>query len=512
MVVEHRISTGAFINFTVFQVLKEFIVLTNNDLIVLGFLLERPMHGYEINLALKEEDVEIWFEISTAAIYYSLNKLRRLSMIAEVHSRASHSDKTIYHVTDYGRGHFFSGMESLLTSEKPIHAGYDLGIFMLNRLPQDRASMLLKKRIDFLNQLKLRLESKHEEAQGHLLKQSIIMHAKSVAQVDIDWLVNIRQQLHDADSCGSDFQSLMTLQGDLQDFHLPDLIKLIDMGKHSGTLVISSGPLSRSITFDKGRPHCAASLVNNKVVEDTNQVLDNVYQLFLWQEGDFIFDQRGCPQNGCFLLNVPSDHLILEGVRRLNSWETIQRIVASSLTVFERSNLQVGYNDLILSESELRILTLIDGFSDVTSLARSSGFTEFETSKILYGLYAVGFVQLADPDKNKLHRVFREFAELTCRSALPVRTAPEDALECEQEVNKRCEHLPVSIRNGIIEDQTSPSMQTDALADVYREFLQTQQTVLSIRLGRDIVKDLHQQVLGKISPDLREMIEKYALI
>ena len=46
-------------------------MLTNNDLLVLGFLLERPMHGYEINLALKTEDVGIWFEISTAAIYYS---------------------------------------------------------------------------------------------------------------------------------------------------------------------------------------------------------------------------------------------------------------------------------------------------------------------------------------------------------------------------------------------------------------------------------------------------------
>ena len=83
-------------------------------------------------------------------------------------------------------------------------------------------------------------------------------------------------------------------------------------------------------------------------------------------------------------------------------------------------------------------MALIDGFKDVTAIARSSGFTEFETSKTLYGLYAVGYVQPADPDKSKLRRVFREFAELMCRGALPIRTTPEEASACEHEVNKRC--------------------------------------------------------------------------
>ena len=53
-----------------------------------------------------------------------------------------------------GARQFFTGMESLLTSEKPIHADYDLGIFMLNRLPKNQASTLLEKRIDFLETVK----------------------------------------------------------------------------------------------------------------------------------------------------------------------------------------------------------------------------------------------------------------------------------------------------------------------------------------------------------------------
>lgn len=487
-------------------------MLTNNDLLVLGFLLERPMHGYEIDQALKTEDVGLWFEISTAAIYYSLNKLRRLSMIADAHSRGSSGDKTIYHVTEYGREQFFAGMESLINSEKPIRSEYDLGIFMLNRLPKNQASLLLEKRIVFLRQLKEQLKLKHDEAKGRLLLQAILEHSISVAQLDVDWLADITQQLAEADNCGSDFQSLMTLHGDLQDFHLPDLIKLIDSGRHNGTLVLTSGPLTRSITFDNGQPHCAASQVNNVPVEDASLVMDHIYQLFRWQEGNFIFDQRGCPQNGCRLLTMSSDLLILEAARRLDSWDIIQRIVASSEALFEPCVVPEQNSELLLSEGEHRIMTLVDGFKDVTTIARASGYTEFETSKTLYGLYAVGYVQPADPDKSKLRRVFREFAELMCRGAIPFRTTPEEASACEQEVNQRCEHLPVRIRNSFIEDQTNPSLHTEALSGVYRTFLQTQHTVLSERLGRDIANELRQQVLNKISPNLREIIEQYALI
>ncbi|MFN2283250.1 MAG: PadR family transcriptional regulator, partial [Anaerolineae bacterium] len=73
-------------------------MLTQNDLLVLSLLLERPMHGYEISQAIKAGEIEVWFEISTAAIYYSLNKLRRGGMIAEARSRGNVGEKTIYHV------------------------------------------------------------------------------------------------------------------------------------------------------------------------------------------------------------------------------------------------------------------------------------------------------------------------------------------------------------------------------------------------------------------------------
>jgi DNA-binding PadR family transcriptional regulator len=487
-------------------------MLTKNDLLVLGFLLERPMHGYEISQALKTEDVELWFEISTAAIYYSLNKLRRLSMIAEAHSRGNSGDRTIYHVTEEGREQFFTEMRRLLDSEEPIRTPYNLGIFMLNRLPRDQAKALLKRRIRFLQAWSADLAERYATSDIHPLQQAIIDHSVASAQLDVRWLSGIVEELEEGTACDLPFRGLMTLQGELAEFHLPDLIKLIASGKHSGTLAVRTGRFNRTVTFEAGRPHCASSQISDEPVADPQQVLGDIYQLFRWQDGTYAFDQRGCPQEGCVLLDVTADALILEGARRLDSWEIIQRIVPSSNAIFERRNGGRQPEALTLQEDEAEVFGAVNGFRDVTAVAQRAGLTEFETSKILYGLYAVDLVQPADPDKGRLRRVFREFAELMCRGALPYRTTPEEASECESEVNQRCEHLPVRIEQSRIVDETEAGLDVDGLAEIYRTFLQTQHAVLSKRLGKEIADELQQHVLSRISPDLRETLEKYALL
>ena len=486
--------------------------LTKNDLLVLGFLLARPMHGYEIGQALKNDGVEVWFEISTAAIYYSLNKLHRLGHIAEAHSRGVSGDRTIYHVTESGRKQFFADMHGLLASKEPVRTEYDLGISMLNRMPQDQVVPLLQTRVEFLETWIADLESRLAAPGKDALQRAILQHSMATAQLDIDWLSDITAQLGATSECEMASGGLMSLHGDLREFHLPDLMMLITSGKHSGTLTVVAGPNARSMTFEHGVVHCVASQLSGKMVLDEEQVLRELYECFGWQTGTYAFDQRGCPREGCMLLDVSAHTLILEGSRLLGSWEIIQRIVPTSDSLFARTGDLGRRDDLTLSDDELRVLAVADGLRDVTTIAGLLELTEFETSRMLYGLYLVGLVQISDPGKSRLKRVFREFAELMCRGAIPFRTTPEEASACEAEVNLRSRDLPVSIRSSRIVDQSDLSLSSDALAGIYREFLQTQHTVLEERLSYDIADELRQQVLGRISPDLRETLEHYALL
>ena len=486
--------------------------LTKNDLLVLGFLLARPMHGYEISQALKNDGVEVWFEISTAAIYYSLNKLHRLGHIAVAHSRGASGDRTIYHVTESGREQFFADMHGLLASREPVRTEYDLGISMLNRMPQDQVVPLLQTRVEFLETWIADLESRLAALGKDPLQRAILQHSMATAQLDIDWINDITTQLGTTPECEIAPAGLMTLHGELREFHLPDLMMLITSGKHSGTLTVTAEPNGRSMTFEDGVIHCVASQLAGKMVLDEKQVLRDVYECFGWQTGTYVFDQRGCPREGCLLLDVSVHTLILEGSRRLDSWEIIQRIVPTSDSLFAPTGNLGRRDELALRDDELRVLAILDGVKDITTIAGVSDLTEFETSRILYGLYLVDQVEIADPDKSRLKRVFREFAELMCRGAIPYRTSPEEASACEAEVNLRSRDLPVSIRDSRIVDRSDPSLSADALADIYRQFLQTQHAVLGKNLGRVVADELRQQVLGRISPDLRETLEHYALL
>lgn len=489
-------------------------MITKNDLLVLGLLLDRPMHGYEIGQYVKNESVTTWFDISTAAIYYSLNKLHRLGLVSETHSRGDRVERTVYHATERGREQFFASMEETLTSEEPVRFEHHLGIFLLNKLPEARALTLLEARLALLEDWRVTLEQALEQQQAagnQPLQIAILEHSATCARTETEWLMGIIRQLRGEGIETERYRGLMVLAGDLHDFHLPDLIKLIASGRHSGTLTVTDGASTRTLSFHKGRPVCATSRRSDGEVRDPQQIRNDVYDLFRWQEGAFTFDQRMGPQEGCLVLRLSAEGLILAGARWVDNWTTIQQAVPSPDTVFERREGGVRPEDLNLTDEERQVLDALDGLRGVSAVAAECELTEFETNKVVYGLSAAGLVRPSDLGKIRLRRVFREFAELMCKGTKPYRASPDD-LSCEIEVNKQCADLPIRLVAGRIEDQTDPGLRTEKLAEVYRNFLQTQRGVVKERFGDEVAERLLQQVLARISPSLRDALERYDLV
>jgi DNA-binding PadR family transcriptional regulator len=75
------------------------------DLVVLSFLADRPMHGYELNQELIRCEVEDWAGISRPQVYYSLKKLRDLGWIRAVESEepAAGPERQPFAITATGR-------------------------------------------------------------------------------------------------------------------------------------------------------------------------------------------------------------------------------------------------------------------------------------------------------------------------------------------------------------------------------------------------------------------------
>jgi DNA-binding PadR family transcriptional regulator len=487
-------------------------MLTKNDLLVLGLLMDRPMHGYELNQYVKTEGVTTWYNLSTAAIYYSLNKLRERGLVSETRSRGGGAERGVYHLTRQGRDEFFSGIKAVLSAQEPVHVEYGLGIFLLNKLPQEKALALLEQRMEFQRDRCATLEQALEgerTTDGQALTVAILQHAVACTRMETEWLSGIVRHLRGEDT--EVYRGLMVLTGDLRDFHLPDLIKLIVSGKLSGTLTVADETSERSLTFSEGQPVCATSRQADGQTLKPISVMNDVYDLFRWQEGDFTFDQRLGAQEGCLVLRISAEDLILAGSRWVDNWATIQRSVPSAEAVFEQRRGGAELSELDLTDEEQLVFKTIDGLKEVSTVARECGLTEFETSRILYGLHAVGLVQPGEVDKIRLRRVFREMAELMCRGTIPHRSAPED-IACELEVNKRCDSLPVRLISGRIQDLTDPSLTTEELAKVYQRFLHEQRDVVRQRYGEDAADTLLDQVSEQINPGLRDTLKRYKLV
>jgi len=67
--------------------------LTAADLVVLGLLLERPMHGYEVNQELARREVRDWAGVSRPQVYYSLRKLADAGHIGLAPDRAAGAER-----------------------------------------------------------------------------------------------------------------------------------------------------------------------------------------------------------------------------------------------------------------------------------------------------------------------------------------------------------------------------------------------------------------------------------
>jgi DNA-binding PadR family transcriptional regulator len=493
--------------------------LTKTDLLLLGLLQERPMHGYELYQQIQAEGIDDWFNVSAAGVYYSLRKLRDQGLVTESGQRkGSSSRKSVYRLTEKGRSAFFPAMEEELASRERPYLDYDLAIYLLNRIPMPRAIPPLEQRHGFLVEETQEVQAGLEAERGNgrsPLQLAILDHRRRFLEMEQAWLADVICDIQEeSEVClaeGMAGQGLMSLSGDLRDFHLPDLIRLVIFGQHTGTLTVTDGADVRTLSFEAGRLAYASYLRQGDPPESLascEEVLEGLCELFRLQEGRFSFDQRMVYRESWHAVECSVEEVMLRGCRRVSSWDIIQRLVPSSDTIFELGSARERLDSLVLTPVEAQVMATVDGVKDVAAIARELDLTLFETSRAVYCLAAVGLLRTADLDKIRLRRAFREIAELVCSSTLAWRADPEDR-SCEEEVNELCRHLPVCLQKGRIQDETDPQLGIEEMKRNYECFLETQYKVVSRRFGRANARQAYEQTVLRLSPELQVVAKRH---
>lgn len=219
----------------------------------------------------------------------------------------------------------------------------------------------------------------------------------------------------------------MGLSGNLRTMDLPEILQWISGGRKTGTLHVERGSIEKRLTFKDGavfttwsndpRESLGQFLVRDGLIteeqlfrallaqeregrllgevlvaqglltdQDLRTVLgakaeESVYDLFLWPDGSFEFRDGELPANVALHLETQVTALILEGIRRVDEWGRIRKVLPGPRTTFRRLAAPAG-----LDGAEARALELAAAGRTLGEMCLELRRTEFDTAELLYGL------------------------------------------------------------------------------------------------------------------------------
>ncbi|GAC1631702.1 MAG: hypothetical protein NVS9B14_03920 [Candidatus Acidiferrum sp.] len=178
--------------------------LTTADLVLLGLLAERPMHGYQANAELVRREVQDWAGISRPQVYYSLEKLARLGMLRSAADKeeAEGPERQVFAVTARGTEALADALEReewTTERERPVFLTWMALSWQARR---GVFAWQLARRREFLEKELAReketLDSVLEEV-GHKHHEAVWMISLMVAQLETElrWIEKVQSEMNE---------------------------------------------------------------------------------------------------------------------------------------------------------------------------------------------------------------------------------------------------------------------------------------------------------------------------
>ena len=232
-----------------------------------------------------------------------------------------------------------------------------------------------------------------------------------------------------------------------------DLLQWLSLGQKTGTLTVSNKAVQKRIFFRNGRVISSASndpreylgqflmshgflteaelmkamevqhqsgillgkilVMIDVITEEELQRLmrlkaeEEIYEIFLWPEGEFKFTDDDLPTQEMISLQVDVTGIIMEGTRRVDEWSRIRELIPddTGVPVIART-----INSHELDEVQTTIVNAIDGRRSIADIVLESRSSRFTVSSTLHGLIRRNFIRLMEATATKVAKVVEETA------------------------------------------------------------------------------------------------------
>ncbi|MDZ4063818.1 MAG: DUF4388 domain-containing protein, partial [Coriobacteriia bacterium] len=143
--------------------------------------------------------------------------------------------------------------------------------------------------------------------------------------------------------------------------------------------------------------------LEGKVLENfiQEQINDTLFDLFRWEDGELRFEADETCEDEDIGISVSVENIIMESSRRLELWNRIRQKIPSMDTQFIMASAPGDKSmEIHLKPKEWMLLCYLHGGRTVRELVDLAGYNDFETAKILYGMYSAGLIEkLGAPDE-----------------------------------------------------------------------------------------------------------------
>jgi len=245
----------------------------------------------------------------------------------------------------------------------------------------------------------------------------------------------------------------MGVSGNLKTMLPGDLLQWLSLGQKTGTLVVANKSVEKKIFFKQGRVISSASndprdylgqflishgfvteqeLMKAMEVQQQSGILlgkilvmidvisepdllrlmrlkaeEEIYEIFLWPEGDFHFLDDELPAMDMIPLQVDVTGIIMEGSRRVDEWTRIREVIPNAAMVPIESR-TIDISDL--DDVAKTVVEAMDGKRAIAEIELEARASPFVVCSTLHHLVRDGFVRLMELGGEKAARVAEETA------------------------------------------------------------------------------------------------------
>lgn len=169
--------------------------LTNAEYAVLGLLMERPSHGYDLEKIIQTRGMREWTELAFSSIYFILNRLKK-RRLAESQRDPAKRTRKIYSPTQSGRAVFQAATEKALAIPHPLYPSVLLGLSNWHTAPPGTGMKALHRRLDALIEIQMKVEAAAKGAPAALPHVNAVFdYSLTQLRSEIDWLQRTMKNL-----------------------------------------------------------------------------------------------------------------------------------------------------------------------------------------------------------------------------------------------------------------------------------------------------------------------------